>query len=420
MTSNTHIAKQVCTFFSTSNRLVFRHKMSHEIESLKKKLVVIRDDRRFHLEEHHGDAHAVYNRAVRDTHSFVSKGEVVIGREGDIMKILQLLLDTKSDHKSVSVVNIVGHGGLGKTTLALLVFNDEKVEKHFDLKIWVCVCDANFDVRLLVEKIIKSISNNEKVENCEMELLQKSLREKISGKRYLLVLDDLWNENRELWLKLKDLLLNGIDGSRIIVTTRSMVVARITKTTLEPYLLGKLDDDESWSLFKKMAFTEGQEPNNSSIIQIGKEIVKKCKGIPLARRTIGRMPYSKDRETEWLSFHKTEFSKISQDDSDILPTLKFSYDCLTSNLKQCFAYCNLFPKDHSIEVENLINLWMAQGFIKLSDATQSLDDIGREYFMKLYWRSFFQEVEEDEFGNIIYCKMHDLMHDLALQVSGVK
>nr|XP_048324157.1 disease resistance protein RGA2-like [Ziziphus jujuba var. spinosa] len=253
-----------------------------------------------------------------------------------------------------------------------------------------------------------------------MELLQKSLREKISGKRCLLVLDDLWNENRELWLKLKDLLLNGIDGSRIIVTIRSMVVARITKTTLEPYLLGNLDDDESWSLFRQMAFAEAQAPNNFNISQIGKEIVKKCKGIPLAIRTIGRMLYSKDREIEWLSFNKTEFSKISQDDNDILPTLKLSYDCLTSNLKQCFAYCSLFPKDHSIEVENLINLWMTQGFIRLSDATQSLEDIGREYFMKLYWRSFFQEVEEDEFGNIIYCKMHDLMHDLALQVAGVK
>ncbi|XP_060667773.1 disease resistance protein RGA2-like [Ziziphus jujuba] len=268
MTSNTPIAKQVCTFFSTSNQLVFRHKMSHKIESLKKKLAVIRDDRQFRLEEHHGEAQAMYNRAVRDTHSFVSEGEVVVGREGDRMKILQLLLDTKSHHENVSVVNIVGHGGLGKTTLARLVFNDEKVEKHFDLKMWVCVSDADFDVGLLVQKIIKSISN-EKVENCEMELLQKSLRKKISGKRYLLVLDDLWNENRELWLKLKDLLLNGIDGSRIIVTTRSMVVARITKTTLEPYLLGNLDDDESWSLFKKMAFTEGQEPNNSNIIQIG-------------------------------------------------------------------------------------------------------------------------------------------------------
>ncbi|XP_060668431.1 putative disease resistance protein RGA4 [Ziziphus jujuba] len=420
MTSKTNIPKQVRTFFSTSNQLVVRHKMSHKIESLKKKLAGIRDDRQFHLEAHQGEAQAVYNKAVRDTHSFVSQGEVVIGRDGDRMNILQLLLYTKSDHENVSVVNIVGHGGLGKTTLARLVFNDEKVEKHFDLKMWVCVSDADFDVGLLVQKIIKSISNNDNVENCEMELLQKSLREKISGKRYLLVLDDLWNENRELWLKLKDLLLNGIDGSRIIVTTRSMVVARITKTTLEPYLLGNLDDDESWSLFKKMAFTEGQEPNNSNIIQIGKEIVKKCKGIPLAIRTIGRMLYSKDRETEWLSFHKTEFSKISQDDSDILPTLKLSYDCLTSNLKHCFSYCSLFPKDHVIDVDDLINLWMAQGFIKLSDATQSLEDMGREYFMELYWRSFFQDVEEDKFGNIYCCKMHDLMHDLALNVAGAK
>ncbi|XP_015873319.3 putative disease resistance protein RGA1 [Ziziphus jujuba] len=168
-----------------------------------------------------------------------------------------------------------------------------------------------------------------------------------------------------------------------------------------------------------MAFTEGHEPNNSNIIQIGKEIVKKYKGIPLATRTIGRMLYSKDRETEWLSFHKTEFSKISQDDSDVLPTLKLSYDCLPSNLKQCFAHRSVFPKDHEFDVSDLISLCMAQEFTNLSDLTQSLEDMGREYFMELYWRSFFQEVEEDEFGKIYSCKMHDLMHDLALQVAGI-
>ena len=250
-----------------------------------------------------------------------------------------------------------------------------------------------------------------------MEQLQKKLRQKISGKQYLLVLDDVWNENRELWLNLRKLLSYGAKGSRIIVTTRSIVVAKIM-SKVEPYFLANLDEIQSWSLFKKMALDQEEDPTNSNIMEIGKNIVKSCGGNPLAIRTIGRMLYFKNPETEWSSFLKMEFSKISQDENDILPTLKLSYNLLSSHLKQCFAYCSLFPKDHEINVEDLIKLWMAQGFIKSTDTTQSLEDVGRECFMDLYWRSFFQEVEKDVFGNIMNCKMHDVMHDLAIQVAG--
>ena len=97
-----------------------------------------------------------------------------------------------------------------------------------------------------------------------------------------------------------------------------------------------------------------------------------------------------------------------------------SYDHLPSYLKQCFAYCRLFPKDYEIDVETLIHLWAAQGFIKLSNSKQHVKDVSQEYFMELLWRSFFQDVKKDELGNIACCKMHDLMHDLATLVSGTE
>ncbi|GLT54165.1 hypothetical protein SLA2020_273870 [Shorea laevis] len=154
------------------------------------------------------------------------------------------------------------------------------------------------------------------------------------------------------------------------------------------------------------------------MVAIGREIVKKCVGVPLAVRTVGSLLYLKTQK-EWLSFKNNELSKISQDENDILPTLKLSYDHLPSHLKHCFAYCSLFPKDYKIDRSTLIKLWIAQGFVKSSDdQNRCLEDVGNGYFMDLLWRSFFQETEKDEFGNIIDCKMHDLMHDLAILVAG--
>ena len=142
--------------------------------------------------------------------------------------------------------------------------------------------------------------------------------------------------------------------------------------------------------------------------------------VPLAIRTIASLLHSKASENEWRSFKNYELSKITQgEENNILSTLKLSYDHLPSYLKQCFAYCRLFPKDYEIDVETLIDLWAAQGFIKLSNPKQRVKDVGREYFMLLLWRSFFQDVGED-FGGNIWCKMHDLMHDLAISVAGTE
>nr|XP_023914358.1 putative disease resistance protein RGA1 [Quercus suber] len=348
----------------------------------------------------------VGNYRVRETHSSV-RSEEVIGRDKDKKEIIRILLDTNVE-ESVLILPIVGLGGLGKTTLAQLVFNDEKIQNRFEQKLWVCVSD-DFEVKVIVKKILKSAP--EKPD--DMDSLIKSLKKEIDGKRYLLVLDDVWNENPEKWRQLKTHLEGGARGSRILVTTRSNTVAKITKT-VQPYFLEGLDKEKSWSLFKQMAFENGQEPEESSIFKVvGMEILERCKGVPLAIRTIGSLLYVKDTEKEWLSFKDSELSKVPQEENDILPTLKLSYNHLPSHLKQCFAYCCLFSKDYNIHKPTLIQMWMAQGFIRPLNQNQCLEDVGHEYIMDLLWRSFFQEVEKDEMGNILHFKMHDLMHDLA-------
>ena len=405
-------AKKVRIFFSKSNQLAYGFKMGHKVKEMRGRLDTIAANRKFHLVERLVETQVRHHR-VRETHSFVHT-EKVIGREKDKEEIIRILLDP-NDEESVLVLPIVGLGGLGKTTLAQLVFNDKEIKKHFERKMWVCVSE-NFDVKIIVEKILES-AKKKKLETLGMDTLIINLKEEIDEKRYLLVLDDVWNEDLKNWLNLKDLLMSGARGSRILVTTRSNKVAKITQT-VPPYMLEGLDEKESWSLFKQMAFEKGQEPENSIFKATGKEILKKCRGVPLAIRTIGSLLYFKNTEREWLSFKDSELSKIPQEENDILPTLKLSYDHLPSYLKQCFTYCCLFPKDYKIHKPTLIQMWMAQGFIRPLNQDQCLEDVGHEYIMDLLWRSFFQEVENDERGNILHFKMHDLMHDLAKLVAG--
>ncbi|XP_030493629.2 disease resistance protein RGA2 isoform X2 [Cannabis sativa] len=350
----------------------------------------------------------VANSGWRQTQSFVPQ-DMVVGRDEEKQEIIAELL--KKNHEKVMVIPIVGSGGLGKTTLAQLIFNDKKIECHFDLKIWVCVTDA-FDVKAIVERITQSITSNY-FEELGFEQSVILLRQEIREKRYLLVLDDLWNEDEIKWNELIYLLSDGAYGSRIIVTTHSKRVAEITGMKHQ-HELQILDEEKSWLLFLKVAFVQREHPTDPEIIKIGKAIVKKCGGVPLIIRTIGSIMFSKDPETEWQSFYDEELSKVIEKESDVLATLHLSYDHLPTPLKKCFGYCALFPKDYEFDVDTLISLWMSQGFIEWR---QDVEKLGYEYFMDLLRRSFFQETKKDELGNIKQCKLQNLMHDLARKVA---
>ncbi|XP_050261367.1 putative disease resistance protein RGA3 isoform X6 [Quercus robur] len=404
------IVKKVRTFFSSSNQLVFGNEMAGKLSAMRERFNDIASDRNnFQLIERPLETRAVSRE--RETHSFVRDKEV-IGREEDKKAIIGLLQD--SDVKeNVSFISIVGIGGLGKTTLAQYVYNDRIVKAHFELKIWVCVSDV-FDVKTIVENIIIS-ATRKKPESLIMEHLQTELREILNQKMYLLVLDDVWNENEETWGKLRTLLLDGKRGSKVVITTRTKLVADIT-SPMSQYPLKGLSQDQSWSLLKQLAFEEGQETINTNFKAIGMDIVKKCKGMPLAIKIIGRILNHKKTEAEWSYIKNIELTKVPKLKDGIMPVLKLSYDHLPPHLRCCFAYCSLFPKDYLIDKLKLIQLWIAQGFIQSPDENLLLVDVADDYFKELLWRSFFQEVEEDE-GRTRGFKMHDLIHDLAQYVS---
>ncbi|XP_075639512.1 putative disease resistance protein RGA1 [Castanea sativa] len=401
-------SRKVCRFFSSSNSLAFRCKMGHRVKEIRERLDLIAKDRdQFQLEVRLDDNRVVY----RETHSFVRDRDV-IGRADDKQKIIDLLM-LPNDNDNISVISIVGIGGLGKTRLAQWVYNDERVAKNFDPKIWVCVSE-DFNVLKLAKEMLK-LAGGGISENMSLEEVQVRLRRILNEKRFFIVLDDVWNEDRNKWIDLKSLLIGG-QGSKILVTTRSHKVA----LTMAPGLIHDmkgLPKNDCLLLFLRCAFNEREHEQYPNLVKIGEEIVKKCGGVPLAVKTLGSLLYSKTEERDWISTRENDIWKLKQKEDDILPALRLSYNKLPSYLKQCFAYCSLYPKDFRYYNVDLIQCWMANGLLEKSNKnSEELEDIGEQYLKELLSRSFFQEVNNE--GNILWSfKMHDLLHDLSSYVA---
>ncbi|KAF9598363.1 hypothetical protein IFM89_027251 [Coptis chinensis] len=256
-----------------------------------------------------------------------------------------------------------------------------------------------------------------------MDTLQSQLWDSLNGKRYLLVLDDVWNEDQDQWDELASLLKAGAKGSKVIVTTRSKKDTAIMSTTASYELVG-LSDEDCWGLFKQRAFGYGEEEEHLNLLAIGKQIVKKCGGVPLAAKTIGSLMRFKRKEREWLFVKESELWNICEGECGILPALRLSYNHLPTHLKPCFAYCSVFPKSYEIKKEKLIQLWIAHGFvpydISYNPRCRTVEDIGNEYFNDLLGMSFFHDLKQCEDGVLTECKMHDLIHDLAKSVAGTE
>ncbi|TYI89478.1 hypothetical protein E1A91_D03G059100v1 [Gossypium mustelinum] len=242
-----------------------------------------------------------------------------------------------------------------------------------------------------------------------LEKLQKALLVCLNAKKYLLVLDDVWNGDSRKWVKLKQLFAGAV-GSKIVVTTRSSQVAKITGTST-PLHLEALHYEKSLSLFLKFAFKKGEEKQCPNLVDIGEGIVKKCKRVPLVVKTLGSMLFSKTSEQEWKLVRDSETWELMEKDNETVSVLKLSYDQLSPPLKQCFAYCSLFPKDVVFYEVRLIAFWMAHGLLEYSNKNESPKNIGRRYLNDLFSRSFFQDYDDISiFGTF---KMHDLLHDFA-------
>ncbi|KAL1103118.1 hypothetical protein V6Z11_D05G415000 [Gossypium hirsutum] len=330
-----------------------------------------------------------------------------VGRANEKQEMLELLKSNNSD--GVRVLSIVGMGGMGKTTLAQLVYNDPSIKESFDHKSWVCV-STDFDAVNITKTILRSLDADSRDEN-DLNSLQVKLKDKLSGKRMLLVLDDIWNESYSDWTILR---APFGAGTKIIVTTRLQTVSS-NVDSVKAFYLDKLSHHDCLSIFAQHALKARNFDGHPQFKEIGENIVRRCNGLPLAAKAIGSLLHTVTDHSEWEKVYRSEIWDLPEDRCDLIPALRLSYHYLPPHLKRCFAYCSIFPKDYEFEEEEIILLWRAEGFLQSKAKNQGKGKgLGNQYFQDLVSRSFFQRSSEDKSRFV----MHDLMNDLAQSVAG--
>ncbi|POO01574.1 hypothetical protein TorRG33x02_023510, partial [Trema orientale] len=390
---------------SKVNRITLRHDIAHRIKDLNGKLDAIAAEKEKYKLNTTSIEHPVERQK---TTSFVDEAEIQ-GREEDINILLSKLLreDNNDQGKGLDIIPIVGMGGLGKTTLVQLAYNNERVLRHFDMRIWVCVSDP-FDEIKVAKAIIADIEGNAPNVN-ELETLHQKVRKCIEGKRFLLILDDVWTKDKKKWEQLKQPLKYGAIGSKIVVTTRKEEVAIMMGAANCMISLEKLSEEHCWLIFQQLAFLERKKGECEQLEEFGRKIASKSKGLPLIAKALGSLMRFKISKVQWENVLYSELWN-TKDVEEIFAPFLLSYYDLSAKEKRCFSYCSIFPKDHWIEKNELIQMWMSQGYI----SSNINHEEGYECFQNLVMRSFFQNLEKDHWNdNIRGCKMHDIVHDFA-------
>ncbi|KAM5574885.1 hypothetical protein ABKV19_014037 [Rosa sericea] len=333
-----------CFCFGQVNKVIHHHNIAKRIKELNERLTLIAAEREmygFHQSTIGGHDEQLIQR--QKTSSLVDIS-MIFGREEEKEMLLsKLLRESNQDGGKLLVIPIVGMGGMGKTTLAQLAYNHEKVTAHFDKKVWVCVSDP-FDEIKIAKAIIESLVGTPNSSN-ELETLLQCIKTHIKNKKLLLVLDDVWTEDETKWenLKLPIIMQSCEEGSSIL---------------------------DCLALFNSIAFLDREEDEADELGDIGKKIVKRCKGLPLAVKTLGSLLWYKKTRKEWEDVLKSEIWELEKVEQHVFRPLLLSY-------------------------------------YDLAPARR----VGQYCFESLSMRSFFQDFRKDEVGNVYGCKMHDIVHD---------
>ncbi|KAJ0965244.1 hypothetical protein J5N97_026382 [Dioscorea zingiberensis] len=418
---------------TSTSQLTILHELGNQIANVKKRAEEISANRSKYGIESVGGTSSDISIITTTTMSFNRKQNHLDVEEADVVgfdkhvKTLVKLLITAEDQgphqrQQLAVISIVGMGGLGKSTLAKKVCSNPDVKRHFNCQALVYVSQA-FKTREILERIAKCAMamSEKKMKELSQEKLKEEICEYLKERRYLVVLDDVWT--RDAWDMIKDVLPEVINGSRVLLTTRNSDVGVYADRQSPLFKLQNLGEDESWDLFCKKAIhpTNSMEKYCPSHLEsIGKEMVAKCGGLPLAIVVLGGLVSRKEQTVvEWRKVLKSLKWQLQEGEDQISPILDLSYHHLPYYLKPCFLYFAIFPEDEIIDPNSLIRLWIAEGFVQ-ARGEETLEEVAEDYLQELVQRSMIQvAMEANYFRDGVVYQIHDLILDLSISQAKV-
>ncbi|XP_017984944.1 PREDICTED: probable disease resistance protein At1g58602 [Theobroma cacao] len=412
-------------FIKRFTTLFITHKIGKQVKDIQTKLGDISETLPAYgisVEGEGSNSAAEMQRRLRRSYPHVEEDDVV-SLEVSTRDVMDQLMK-KEDR--VHVVSIVGMGGIGKTTLAKKVYNHNDVKKYFDCCAWVFISQQCKPREVLHGVLIKflspSIKDRELIDKLKEDELVEKLYDVLKDKRYLVVFDDIWR--CEDWDSLKPAFPKGNEGSKLLFTTRNKEVAMIADPRSSPIELPLLTGDESWTLFKRKAFSENKMESHAcskEFEMLGKEMLKKCGGLPLAIVVLGGLLATKKSWNEWEMVQKNinaHLNKVQQQEyGGVNGILALSYNELPFHLKPCFLYLGHYPEDSEISKKELIRLWIAEGFISpsLEGGEMLMEDVAEQYLEELINRCLVQVSRRGHRGTSVKtCRIHDLLRDLCV------
>ncbi|XP_070048291.1 uncharacterized protein [Nicotiana tomentosiformis] len=332
--------------------------------------------------------------------------EAVVGFEDVLATLKQRVIGGSPD---LDVITIFGMPGLGKTTLAKKLYDDCKAVNRFDVCVWCCISER-YEKKLLLIDILQQINIGlpENVEEKSEGDLADLLRRSITGRRYLIFMDDIWTI--EAWDDVKTTFRDDKQGSRIILTTRHAEVASYAKCITDPLRLRYFHNEESWMLLVQKLFQDQQCP--PELVDVGKRIAEKCQGLPLSVVLVaGLLGKMETKEDGWLQVAES-LSTTTVGDSSSRGIIELSYKHLPEYLKPCFLYFGGFMEDEEIPVSKLTWKWIAEGLVR-KHKPKSLEDMAEEYLVDLISRSLVMDAKMRYNGRVKSCRIHDLLHEFC-------
>ncbi|KAL1807122.1 hypothetical protein ACET3Z_030190 [Daucus carota] len=384
--------------------------IGNNIESVKKRIDVIKERRlEYGIDNILAGPDVKQKERTLIRTSAIDKQVDVVGFKEDIDKLMKQL---NSQDPALKIISIHGMGGLGKTSLATKLYNSNEL-RHFGTRAKVCV-SSDYTIKDVLKRIIKSFKGPEHeqyMSNMDEHDLLQYLPQLLQNQGcYLVLIDDIWDINA--WNQIKIAFPNQDNGSRIIITTRNKKVAETVDKNVSAYQLRFLREEESWELFCKTA-----QPTDQNLENLGKEMVGKCGGLPLAIVILGGLLLHNQSYDYWSKVKVRIWRNLRDDSVDIVEILSLSYKDLSPQMKDCFLYLAQFPEDHIISVERLKHLWIAEEFISEDEEGDGvvMEDLAEDCLNELINRNLIQIQSLLLNGKVGTCRVHDLVRELAIK-----